>query len=74
VIDESNRGVPDLTVQAFDDDPEILVDSDDRLGNATTGVEGSFEIEYSPDSFRAWYEVFEGSPDRIRLDSNFQKR
>jgi len=53
---ESNDGVPDLKIRAFDKD----IVFDDILGSAVTDSNGNFDITYEERNFR---QLFEGKPD-----------
>lgn len=54
VVDATNRtrGIPGLTVEAFDID---FLSGDDKLGSATTDADGRFQIDYSPSNYRIWF-------------------
>jgi tellurite resistance protein len=56
---ESDIGIPNLIIEAFDKD----VVKNDKLGQATTNSEGTFEITYSEADFKSKYEVLESNPD-----------
>lgn len=56
---ESNLGVANLFVEAFDKD----VIKNDRLGRATTDKEGKFFIAYTEANFKSIFEKNEGNPD-----------
>jgi carotenoid cleavage dioxygenase len=56
---ESNYGIPNLIIEAFDKD----VVKNDKLGQAKTNSEGAFEIAYSEADFKGKFEIFESSPD-----------
>ncbi len=45
-----------FTVQAFDKELGIYLHPDDRLGKATTGDDGRFEILFGKDTFKDWLE------------------
>lgn len=55
---ESGRGVPNITVKAFDKDMR----TDDYLGVGVTDKNGRFEIRYSEKDFRDFI-VFDRKPD-----------
>lgn len=57
VVDRaSGDGVSGLRVQAWDQD----VMGDDRMGEATTGDDGAFEISFTEETYRG---IFERRPD-----------
>ncbi len=56
---ESNNGIPNLIIEAFDKD---LVKSD-KLGQAITNSNGNFEITYSPADFQGNLGILESNPD-----------
>jgi len=56
---ESNCGIPNLIIEAFDKD----VVKNDKLGQAKTNSDGAFEIAYSEADFKGKFEIFESSPD-----------
>lgn len=60
IRDDGNLAVEGFTVHAFDKDPGIYFHPDDRLGRAVTDHEGSFEITFSENVFKDW---FEGDPE-----------
>ena len=60
IRDEWNRSVEGYTVMAFDKDPRIYMHPDDKLGKSKTDSEGSFQISFSSEVFKDW---FEGNPD-----------
>ncbi len=47
----NNLGVEGLHVEAFDHDH---LSKDDKLGNATTGADGSFSIQFNQSDFSSW--------------------
>ena len=51
--EESGRPLAGLTVRAYDED---LV-KDDHLGDATTGADGDFEIQYTEAQYRDLHET-----------------
>lgn len=56
---ETGNGVPNLIVEAFDKD----VLKSDKLGQANTNTNGTFEITYSQADFQGKFEIFESNPD-----------
>jgi hypothetical protein len=59
---DNGRGIPGLTVRAYDVD---WISSDDYLGSSITDVNGYFEIRFSRDDFDAGWWDPEGGPDIV---------
>ena len=72
--EETGRGISNLIVRAFDKDVAL----DDKLGSATTGEDGEFEILFGEAQFQDLFEtrpdlylrVFDASGDRLILDTS----
>lgn len=60
IRDEENSPVEGYTVQAFDKTSAVELHPDTRLGKSRTGSDGSFEMTFSKDVFKGW---FENNPD-----------
>ena len=66
IRDEENSPVEGYTIQAFDKTSAVELHPDTRLGKSRTDSDGSFEMTFSKDVFKGW---FENNPDvyiRIR--------
>ena len=60
IRDENNLPVMGYKVQAYDKDPVSYLHPDNRLGEAMTDEDGSFEIVFDEKAFADW---LEGSPE-----------
>ncbi|WP_341530518.1 carotenoid oxygenase family protein [Nostoc sp. UHCC 0302] len=56
---ESDHGISNLIIEAFDKD----VVKGDKLGQAKTNSDGTFEITYSQSDFKDKFAIFESNPD-----------
>ncbi|GEM_PF-7890 len=56
---DSNSGIPNLIVEAFDKD----LFKSDKLGQTNTNSNGAFEITYSQADFKGKYDLLENNPD-----------
>ncbi len=59
IRDENKNPAVGFVVQAFDQVPAIYLHPDDRLGKATTGADGSFQITFVKATFK---ELFANDP------------
>lgn len=76
---ESNLGIPNLLVEAFDND----IVKDDKLGQAKTNSNGNFNFTYSEEDFKNKFEKLEGNlelhivvktPDRSKMLCTNQRK